>query len=305
MRVVTVRALAIAIAIATSWGTSSQATNIFSNPITDGAPQTFNPFTAGQTFDTNITVTGIGRGSGVGANAASNRYNGNNWAFPGFDDNDYFTFTLTPNAGYEIDFASITGTWQRSNTGPKSYLLKTSLDSFATTVTSGDITGNASAVAYNIDLSSIQNVTTPIEIRLYAGGNTTNGATGGTFSFNDFTFDGSVNQVEVNPGGVNGDFNSDGVVDAGDYATWLKNVDTSNALANDNGLGTPINTAHFDLWRANFGNPEVIGGGAGFAAGITVPEPSATVQFVSLLVALTLAIAPQRKRHGRRATLEM
>jgi hypothetical protein len=72
--------------------------------------------------------------------------------------------------------------------------------------------------------------------------------------------------------GLPGDFNSDGKVDAGDYATWRKNQGTNNALANDNGLGTPIGTAHYNLWRANFGNPPGSGSGLDGAA---VPEPSA------------------------------
>jgi hypothetical protein len=73
--------------------------------------------------------------------------------------------------------------------------------------------------------------------------------------------------------GLLGDFNSDGKVDAGDYATWRKNDGTSNALANDNGLGTPIGPAHYNLWRANFGNPP----GSGTAGGrrsAGVPEPA-------------------------------
>src|SRR5207244_936788 len=29
---------------------------------------------------------------------------------------------------------------------------------------------------------------------------------------------------------------------------------TTNPLPNDNGLGTPIGTAHYNLWRSNFGS---------------------------------------------------
>jgi hypothetical protein len=72
--------------------------------------------------------------------------------------------------------------------------------------------------------------------------------------------------------GLLGDFNNDGNVDAGDYATWRKNSGTNNALANDNSLGTPIGPGHYNLWRANFGNPP----GAGSAIGMNaaVPEPA-------------------------------
>ena len=68
-----------------------------------------------------------------------------------------------------------------------------------------------------------------------------------------------------------GDFNNDGKVDAGDYMTWRKANGTSNALLNDNGLGTPIGQAHLDLWRQQFGNATAPGGGLG---GGTIPEPN-------------------------------
>src|SRR6185295_1660174 len=72
----------------------------------------------------------------------------------------------------------------------------------------------------------------------------------------------------VSPG-LLGDFNSDGKVDAGDYATWRKNETPNAALPNDNGVGNQA--ARFDLWRANFGNPP--GSGSGLA-GTQVPEPT-------------------------------
>ena len=61
---------------------------------------------------------------------------------------------------------------------------------------------------------------------------------------------------------IPGDFNKDGIVDTSDYLTWRKNQGTSIALPNDNGLGTPIGQAHFNLWRQRFGNTP----GAGTAA---------------------------------------
>jgi hypothetical protein len=80
-----------------------------------------------------------------------------------------------------------------------------------------------------------------------------------------------------------GDFNSDGKVDAGDYDTWRKAFDGSptapnTALANDGGLGTPITTAHYNLWRANFGNPP--GAGSGDLLSASIPEPSSMLLLV-------------------------
>lgn len=81
-----------------------------------------------------------------------------------------------------------------------------------------------------------------------------------------------------------GDFNSDGKVDAGDYATWRKNETANAALPNDNGLATQA--ARFDLWRANFGKPPGAGSGGGLG-GAAVPEPS-TLALVALGLFATL-----------------
>ena len=101
---------------------------------------------------------------------------------------------------------------------------------------------------------------------------------------------GTNSQVTLMAAGLPGDFNSDGKVDAGDYVTWRKNNGTSNALANDNSLGTPIGPAHYALWRSNFGKPP--GAGSGLGAG-AVPEPSGVLIVVLLMGA---AIGMVRRR---------
>jgi fibronectin-binding autotransporter adhesin len=98
---------------------------------------------------------------------------------------------------------------------------------------------------------------------------------------------GTNSQITLNkaPSGVNGDFNNDGQVDAGDYITWRKFNTTNNALPNDNGLGTPIGPNHYTLWRSNYGKPP--GSGTGELGGGTVPEPT-----TGLLVLLGIAGLP-------------
>jgi hypothetical protein len=64
-----------------------------------------------------------------------------------------------------------------------------------------------------------------------------------------------------------GDFNGDGMVDAGDYITWRK------------GLGTTYTPTDFETWRLNFGQISGSGGGSllDTLSGSNVPEPTALV----------------------------
>jgi hypothetical protein len=98
--------------------------------------------------------------------------------------------------------------------------------------------------------------------------------------------------VLVNAPASLGDFNNDGKVDAGDYVTWRKEVDTggTDALANDDGLGTPVGAAHYTLWRSNFGNPP--GSGSGLGEASAIPEPASVV----LLVIGLAAFCARRRR---------
>ena len=97
-------------------------------------------------------------------------------------------------------------------------------------------------------------------------------------------------QVTTFIAGLPGDFNSDGKVDAGDYATWRKNDGPNATLPNDNGVGNQA--ARFSLWRANFGNPP--GSGSSLSgAGSTVPEPST---LALICVAAAFLLKQQRTR---------
>jgi hypothetical protein len=93
--------------------------------------------------------------------------------------------------------------------------------------------------------------------------------------------------------GIPGDFNNDGKVDAGDYATWRKNDVANATLANDNGVGNQA--ARFTLWRANFGKPPGAGRGAELGGNSDVPEPSS----LALLVLISAASCGLRRRTCR------
>jgi hypothetical protein len=88
--------------------------------------------------------------------------------------------------------------------------------------------------------------------------------------------------------GVNGDFNNDGKVDAGDYVVWRKNNNGSHKLPNDNGLGTPVGPSHYTLWRNNFGKPPGSGTGE-LNGGAAVPEPTAMLLFFLGFIGLSTA----------------
>jgi hypothetical protein len=77
----------------------------------------------------------------------------------------------------------------------------------------------------------------------------------------------------ITSGGVTGDYNQNGVVDAADYIVWRKKLGQSFALPNRdpaNGTG-PISAADYNSWRTRFGNTS--GSGASLAP-VGVPEPA-------------------------------
>lgn len=168
--------------------TSVRGDLIFGNDITGTNPSNDNPYIIGQRLAPGVTALGIGRGTGINANNANDRYNANSWDTTAFDPSAHFTFTIAPNAGFFIDFTNFVYSGQRSGAGPTSFAFRTSLDSFVANI------GTPSAVGTAIDLSgpSFQGVASPIEFRLYGFGAS---SSVGTFSVNDFAFNGTVTAV--------------------------------------------------------------------------------------------------------------
>lgn len=162
--------------------------SIFTNPITDSNPSAFNPYTIGQTVNANISVSGIGRGSGINANAGNGRYNAASWNTGSLDATAYFEFIITPNPGYQINFTSFVYTGQASGTGPNTFAFRTSRDGFVANV------GSPSATGTTISLTgaAYQGITTATTFRYYGWGAS---SAAGTYSINDFTFNGTVVQL--------------------------------------------------------------------------------------------------------------
>ncbi|OYU79721.1 MAG: hypothetical protein CFE23_12510 [Flavobacterium sp. BFFFF1] len=164
--------------------------SIFSNPITGTNPNTSNPYTTGQTLNANITVSGIGRSTGITGTNANDRYTANGWNTPAIDTAKYFELTITPNSGYEIDFANFIYTGQASGTGPTSVVIRSSKDNYVTGIGSPTVAGTT----ISLSATAYQDITTAITFRIYAFGAS---ASAGTFSINSFTFNGNVNASAV------------------------------------------------------------------------------------------------------------
>jgi hypothetical protein len=98
------------------WGQS-----IFMNPITGTNPNSVNPYITGQTVAPNITVSGIGRSTGITGVNANDRYNASGWNVTSLATTKYFQFTLTPSAGYQINFIAFNYTSQASGSGPTQF----------------------------------------------------------------------------------------------------------------------------------------------------------------------------------------
>jgi hypothetical protein len=83
------------------------------------------------------------------------------------------------------------------------------------------------------------------------------------------------------PAGVQGDYNNNGVVDAGDYVLWRR----GGPLENEVDVPGVVNQADYAAWRARFGNTS----GSGSMVGATIPEPATCCLTLAAMVG-TLAL---------------
>ncbi|MEO8088586.1 MAG: hypothetical protein ABI763_17340, partial [Bacteroidota bacterium] len=163
--------------------------SIFSNLITDPNPSANNPFITSQSYVPGISVSGIGRGIGVLADPAVDRYSAAQWNTVALNGTSYFELTLTPNAGFQINFTSIVYHGQSSSPdGPTAFAFRSSLSAFSTDI------GSPSASGTSIDLTSstYQGISSSITFRFYAWSAITST---GTFSIDDFIFNGAVTPI--------------------------------------------------------------------------------------------------------------
>lgn len=180
------KVLVLAAMVAVMGANDCSAGLIVSNSIDGVNPGSFNLFTAGQETGANVSAGGIGR-VGVSGENAANTYRTGSWNVAALDTGRYVTFTITPTAGYAIDFSLFTYSGSATGSGPTSAAFRSSADGFTSSL------GAASVAGATIDLSTLTNVTSAIEFRLYAWGAKNNSS--GTMDIDSFSFQGGVSAV--------------------------------------------------------------------------------------------------------------
>ncbi len=121
-----------------------------------------------------VTATSLVRGSGLTPESAAGGYNSSAWNLTTFDVNDYYEFTVTPNATYTIIPTNLVLNWQKSATGPNNYEFRTQVGAnpeiTQSTGTFGT-SGSAGVGSFNLSmvLGTVPSSTT-VRFRIYAYG---------------------------------------------------------------------------------------------------------------------------------------
>lgn len=87
-------------------------------------------------------------------------------------------------------------------------------------------------------------------------------------------------QFFAGPGGIEGDYNGDGVVNAADYALWRDTLNSMTNLAADGNGNNIVDAGDYTFWKERFGN--TAGSGAGQAS--AVPEPASWILLLGIAV---------------------
>ncbi|MEA5534875.1 ExeM/NucH family extracellular endonuclease [Crocosphaera sp. XPORK-15E] len=148
----------------------------------------------------NLSFSDFGTGSGLiipGSNssgfAAGNPTPAiirNNWG-SSFTSDDYFNFTVTPSNNNTLNLSNLTFNTQRSGTGPNQIEIRSSLDNYATAIASSNsVATSINSAPLNFNLSSLTNISQPLDLRIYGYGAT---GTGGTLRLDNVQLNGDIN----------------------------------------------------------------------------------------------------------------
>ncbi|NDP21670.1 MAG: T9SS type A sorting domain-containing protein [Paludibacter sp.] len=185
----------VGLSVSEGWGQLLQW-NTFGNAGTETTePSVFN--------DSHIYSANLTQGV-ITAAANGNRFGGSGWFNTGntlagntlveaITGNDYIQFIVTPYSSYSFTPTSFAFQWDKSETGPKSVTLRSSVDSYSSDL--GTISTVAAMGTVNtITIEGLTNLTSATTFRIYGYGATTTAGTGG--------FDVSTNVVNVQLNGT-------------------------------------------------------------------------------------------------------
>ena len=121
-------------------------------------------------------------------------------------------------------------------------------------------------------------------------GNITAAAGGGVNVSYDSDLDQTLIALGAAGGGLSGDYNGDGGVDAADYTVYQDNLGGDSSVLNGNGSGeATVVQADYDLWTTNFGTGST-------SASAAVPEPATgSLAVITFMVLVNFS----RRRIGR------
>src|SRR5450432_2134590 len=171
----------------------------FSKMSAQVASWSFNNILTG-TGSANTTAGNASLGSTIAAGGAFNGgtvyYGEGNWPAGSIDLNAYLEFSITPTAGHTLTITSLAMQIRRSTTGvsgagPNTWSLRSSLDAFASNISSGVLTTNSAPATIAMLGISFMNLPAKITFRLYGYNATVSSGGLNRFVFDDIVANGS------------------------------------------------------------------------------------------------------------------
>ncbi|MBL7817659.1 MAG: T9SS type A sorting domain-containing protein [Saprospiraceae bacterium] len=162
------------------------------------------------------------------------------------DLNKYFEFTIAPNSGFILNISEISFFVQRSNTGATGWVLRSSLDNYATNIATNTIaiptvfTAPAHTTGSLTSNTPLQSLSTGITFRLYG---VSASGTSGTMRVDDLTVNGTIVTASNNP---------------------LVTTSTTSLAAFSTNVGTPSTTQNYSVAGFNLTNDISITAPLGF-----------------------------------------
>jgi len=152
----------------------------------------------GTTGNWNITASGVNTAEGNPAPDFAFKPVSATTEADAITNGTYWTFTITPNSGYNINVSNLAFDLTTVYTQrPLSYFLGTNVGGFSTPISGTEATGitTTQTISLNLSGAGLQNQAGAIEFRLYIWSTAGGGSSGSRWSFDNITLNGSVAAV--------------------------------------------------------------------------------------------------------------